>query len=65
MTDELRMRGVLCSASFMPSWVKPVGPTRAQAWRRCASGPHWAGRCGDQAEREIEAQGSPIYQVGR
>ena len=63
MTIELHARGVLCSASFMPSWVKPVAAdpraSAAEMRERAALGR----TLGDQARHGIEAQGSPIYQV--
>ena len=65
MTDELRTRGILCSASFMPSWVKPVSAdpraSVAEMRERAALGRSLS----EQAEHEIEAQGYSIYQVVR
>ena len=65
MTNELRTRGVLCSANFMPSWVKPVsaGPRSSVAEMRERA--ELGRELRKQAVQDIESQGYGIYEAVR
>jgi hypothetical protein len=61
MTDRLNARGVLCSASFMPSWVKPVAADPRASVAEMRQRAELGRTLGDRTRHEIETQGSPIY----
>jgi hypothetical protein len=65
MTDRLNTRGVLCSTSFMPSWVRPVSADPRASAAEMRERAELGRTLHDQARHEIEVQGSPIYQVVR
>ena len=60
MTNDLRTRGVLCSASSMPSWVKPVSADPRASVAEMRERAELGRELRKQAEQDIESQGYPL-----
>ena len=63
MITQLSRRGVTCTASFMPGWVKPItADPRADADAMCSRAALGRQRRAS-ARQELEAQGRTIYAI--